>query len=109
MEDRDSAPIRKGSRSLVVGGYLAALFLPLLGLFLGIALLFRRRRHGIAVIVLSITVGIVFLIGVSGHDDQAGLPPGAKKEAESLAHCVLDGPRGQEVEERIRICERRLD
>lgn len=90
-----------------MGGYLAALILPLLGFFLGTALLVRRRRHGIAVIALSITMGIVFLAGVLNRDDQTGLSHRETKEADALARCVLDVPQGQDIEKRMRFCERR--
>lgn len=115
MEDRDSASRIKGILSFVVAylplavGCLAAVFLPYLGLFIGIVLLFRRRNQGLAVIALSLAVGILLLVGASGDDDEASLPPAAARRAKALTRCLTEAPLSQDVEERMRVCERRLN
>jgi hypothetical protein len=49
----------KGAGVLVVVSYLAALFIPIIGFILGIVLLVRRQTgHGLAVVLISVAVGI---------------------------------------------------
>jgi len=115
VEDRDRASSIKGILSLVVAylplavGCLAAVFLPYLGLFIGVVLLFRRRNQGLAVIGLSLVVGILLLVGASDDDDKTSFPPGAARRTKALTRCLTAGPLSQDVEERMRICERKLN
>lgn len=116
MEDRNSAPRHRDLLALVVAylplavGCLAAVLLPPLGFCFGIVLLFfRRRNQGIAVVALSIVVGVIFLISASNDDDKADLSPGVARRAKALTRCLTEAPLNQDVEERMQICERRLN
>lgn len=49
----------RGAGALVVVGYVTALLLPIIGFILGTVLLVRRQTgHGLAVVVISLAVGI---------------------------------------------------
>src|SRR5262245_28143467 len=52
--------------------YVAAILLPVVGLIAGIFILRRSPLHGVAILLISITVATVGLLLVSGHDSSHG-------------------------------------
>jgi hypothetical protein len=73
----------KGAGVLVVVSYLAALFIPIIGFILGIVLLVRRQTgHGLAVVLISVAVGIaacaLFLEDTEEELERAGEDIGAR-------------------------------
>ena len=53
----------KQPTALVVFGYLAAVLLPLIGLIIGLVLYHRRNPHGVAILWISVILGLMHLLG----------------------------------------------
>ena len=69
------------SNLLLIAGYACALLLPIVGLAIGVALLVRRETgHGVAIVLLSIAIGVgSYLYVVNDEADAAsgGAPAAA--------------------------------
>lgn len=109
MEDRDSASARKGSGLPLIVFYVMAVVAPPIGFCAGIFLLFRHRIDGLAVMAISIVVGVLLLVAASRDDDSVSFSPRAERRAKAIARCVTDAPLSRSVEEQFRYCERKLN
>jgi len=81
--DETAGPARTPSpndapQGLVIAGYATAVLLPIVGFFVGLALIIKNRAgHGVAVMVISVIVFLIALNAFSGpsyEDCIAGLP-----------------------------------
>ena len=61
------------TNGLVVAGYLTGVLLPIVGFFVGLALIIKNRAgHGVTVMVLSVAIPVlVFAVATSDHGSQA--------------------------------------
>lgn len=65
-------PPNQASRGLTVAGYITAIIIPIVGFFVGLALILKNRAgHGIAVMVLSVLIPVMaFAVAFRSDDDQ---------------------------------------
>ncbi|HEX6152941.1 MAG TPA: hypothetical protein VFZ19_05390 [Solirubrobacterales bacterium] len=83
--------------------------MPPVGFCAGIVLLFRHRNDGLAVMALSIIVGVLFLVAASNDDDSVSVSPRTEKRTKAMTRCLTGAPLRLGVEERLRFCERKLN
>jgi hypothetical protein len=106
----DSAPGRRGgsvTKPFLVGSYVTAVFLPPIGLILGVILLIRRRvQHAVLVVLVSIVSASGFLILVNRNDGSPNyISPHMQQQTDKYVACVEQhlnlGARGA-----LRACNR---
>ena len=56
----------EGMSGLAIAGFVLAILFPIIGFFIGLAMIAGRRQHGAAVLVTSIVAFIVWLAIITG-------------------------------------------
>ena len=95
----------RSDKVLLALGYVLAVVLPIVGFFLGIVILIRRRTwHGVAIVGVSIVAAIGFLVIVSEGGDEGGTTPAMEREYRRIKDCLEREFRNSNVDEVIRAC-----